>query len=314
MANNSSERWHNKAERGSAFLLSATFWLYRHLGRRIFLMVLSVVIAWYWLFSSNTRNYSKEYLNKIYRFSKKIPNTPLFFDKQPTYWHTYLHLRAFAVAIVDKMSGWIGQTTEQELRLFGHETIRQYYGKGAVIMVSHFGNIELLRAIKSEHFQKVNVLVYQKHAERFNEFLQKLNPKAGVRLISVSDLGVQTAIFLQERLAAGEWVIVASDRVPISSSRTKAVNFLGEQAHFPEGAWHLAHLLHAPVFAVFCYACQDGFELHIEQMSKQFSLPRKNREEQLQTYIQRYADLLASHCVRSPYQWFNFYDFWQIPK
>lgn len=310
MADN--ERWNDKAERGNVFLLDVTFWLYRHLGRRFFLVVLSVVIGWYWLFSPSTRQHSKAYLHKIYHFSNQNDITP-FFHQKPTVWHTYLHLKAFGVAIVDKMSAWVGQTSEQNLTLFNHEKIREYYGKGVVIVVSHFGNIELLRAIKSEHFQQVNVLVYQKHTEKFNQFLQKLNPKAGVRLISVADMGVQTAVLLQERLEAGEWVIVAGDRVPVSSSRCQVVDFLGEKAHFPEGAWHLAHLLHAPVFAVFCYACRDGFELHIEQMSECFSLPRKDREATLRRHIQHYADLLGKHCVKSPYQWFNFYDFWQTP-
>lgn len=60
-----------------------------------------------------------------------------------------------------------------EPRLHGHEHFRAHYHKGAVIVVSHFGNIELPRAVKSAHAQKINVLVYQKHAAEIQSISEK---------------------------------------------------------------------------------------------------------------------------------------------
>ncbi len=114
---------------------------------------------------------------------------------------------------------------------------RSHYQKGAVIVVSHFGNIELLRAIKAEHPQKINVLVYQKHATKFNEFLKKLNKHADVNLVSVDELGIETALILQDKLDRGEWIILAAYRVPVQSDRVQSVSFLGEDALWPQGAW-----------------------------------------------------------------------------
>ncbi len=87
------------------------------------------------------------------------------------------------------------------------------------------GNIELLRAIKAEHPQKINVLVYQKHATKFNAFLKKLNEHADVNLVSVDELGIETALILQDKLDQGEWVIVAADRVPVQSDRVQCSCF-----------------------------------------------------------------------------------------
>lgn len=304
-----SSRWNQQAEKGSFFLLRLTLWLYRCLGRRIFKLILAVIIFWYWLFSVKTRHYSLQYLQRVDAFSRQ-ENQNSFFKQQPTIWHTYQHLYQFGESILDKMHAWSGGIAEHDLTLFNHEVIRQYYGQGAVIIVSHFGNIELLRAIKSEHFQIVNVLVYHQHAEQFNQFLQSINPKAGVRLISVADMGVETALLLQQRLDAGEWIIVAADRIPVQSSRQQAVHFLGQSAEFPEGAWWLAHLLNAPVLSIFCYRVQQKIELHIHHLSENLQLPRKNRAEVLHQFMEKYVKLLQDHCMKAPYQWFNFFDFW----
>ncbi len=58
--------------------------------------------------------------------------------------------------------------------------------------------------------------------------LKKLNDHADVNLISVDELGIETALLLQENLdRQGEWVIVAADRVPVQSERIQPVSFLG---------------------------------------------------------------------------------------
>ena len=65
--------------------------------------------------------------------------------------------------------------------------------------------------------------------------LKKLNEHADVNLVSVDELGIETALILQDKLDQGEWVIVAADRVPVQSDRVQSVCFLGEQALWPQG-------------------------------------------------------------------------------
>lgn len=301
-----SQKWNTEQEKGNFFVLHLTLWLYRHAGRSVFMLILNVVIFWYWLCSRKARTASLDYLRRVHQVAGK--QSP--FKQQPTLWNSYQHLRQFGISILDKIHAWSGGTTEQDLSLFGHEYIRQYYGQGAIIMVSHFGNIELLRAIKSDHHQVVNVLVYTRHAEKFNAFLQEINPKAGVRLISVAELGIETAMLLQQRLDAGEWIVIASDRVPVASSRQQGIKFLGKIANFPEGAWWLAHLLQAPVVAVFCYPYQQQYQLYIYPLSENLQLPRQGRQQVLAQHMTHYVQLLEQHCLHAPYQWFNFFDFW----
>ena len=306
MSQSQTPRWSELKEKGGMLPLTLVLCLYRLGGRWLCRLCLYLIIFWYWLFSQTARQASLNYLQYVHAFARQ--QSP--FAQAPSMSHTYAHLMAFGECILDKIEGWLGHIPAQQLRLHGHEHLRQYYQKGAIIVVSHFGNIELLRAIKSDTPQKINVLVYQKHATQFNQFLKKLNPKADVHLISVDELGIETALLLQDKLDQGEWVIVAADRVPVESQRVQQVEFLGEHAAWPQGAWILASLLKVPVLAIFCYRYQRHFDLHIHPLAEKVEFPRATRMQAMQHLTRRYVALLEQHCVRAPYQWFNFYQFW----
>ncbi|OTG67376.1 acyltransferase [Acinetobacter silvestris] len=304
---NHSSQWSELKEKGGMLPLMLMLGFYRLGGRFLCRLVLYFVIMWYWLFSKMARQASLCYLKKVHTFAGN--QTP--FIDQPSITNTYTHLMQFGECILDKIEGWLGHIDEKKLNLRGHEHFRAHYQKGAIIVVSHFGNIELLRAIKSEQKQKINILVYQKHATQFNQFLKKLNTKADVHLISVDELGLETAFQLHDKLEQGEWIIVAADRVPVQSARVQTVSFLAEDAEWPQGAWILANLLKVPVLAVFCYRIKNSFDVHIHKLADQIELPRATRLHAMQNFTRQYVSLLEQHCIRAPYQWFNFYHFWK---
>lgn len=302
----SQDRWYQVKERGGMLPLLLMLGFYRCGGRWLCRVVLYFIIMWYWLFAVTARKASLQYLQRLHQFA----GTQSPFDTLPNWTNSYTHFMQFGECILDKIEGWLGHIPEQQLQLSGHEHFQQHYQKGTLIVVSHFGNIELLRAVKSEHPQKINVLVYQRHASQFNRFLKKINAKADVNLIAVDELGIETAMLLQDKMEQGEWVIVAADRVPVQSDRVQTIPFLGKAADFPQGAWILANLLKVPVLAVFCYRAGHRFQVHIHHIADRVQLPRKDRLASMQQVTQTYVAVLEQHCLRAPYQWFNFYQFW----
>ncbi len=306
MSKGNSGQWNELKERGDLFTLRLMLGIYRLGGRWLCHFILYFIILWYWLFSSTARQASLDYLTRLHQYAGK--QSP--FASPPNWSNSYRHLMQFGEGILDKIAGWLGQVPEHELQLHGHEHFREYYNRGAIIVVSHFGNIELLRAIKSEHVQKINILVYQKHATKFNQLMKKINHRAGINLVSVDELGMDTALILQEKLDQGEWIVVAADRIPVQSQRMHSLEFLGEEAEWPQGAWMLAHLLKVPVLAVFCYQAQQQFHVHIHLLSTALNFPRRGRDQAMQDVMRQYIDLMQQYCLRAPYQWFNFYNFW----
>lgn len=294
--------WQDTQEKGNTFWLRLTLFLYKTIGTHLLkCMVVPVVIFWYWLFNPRLRRASKQYLERIRPYLQDASHPPLT---------SYQHLNHYGLVFVDKLAGWLGDISEDSLVLQGHEHFRQHYGRGALIVTSHFGNMELLRALKSNNQQVVNVLVYTKHTEHFNRLIKHINPDAMVHLISVDELGIDTAIHLQERLDAGEWVMVAADRTPIQSNRVEILPFLGHDSPWPQGAWLLANLLKCPVITVFCYPLKQQQHVSIHLLAEQLSFPRAQRQQQMRAAMLQYIHLIEYHCSIAPYQWFNFYPFW----
>lgn len=300
------EHWAHVPEKGGHFGLTLLVNSYRRGGSLLFRALLHIAIIWYWLFAHRARAASVDYLRRVHAYA----GTTSPFARRPGPIQSYSHLLAFGRGVIDKIAGWMGEIPPQALVIHGLEHLSAVRNQGALLVGSHFGNLELLRAIKSDQPQPVTALVHTRHAEMFNRFLHEANPKAAMQLMQVTELGADGAMALQAKIEAGEWLVIAGDRTPVQSARVQYTDFLGAQAAFPEGPWILASLLKCPVLLVFCYRIGTRYEVHITPFRERIRLPRGAREAALQDTITDYAQHLQAHCLQAPYQWFNFYDFW----
>lgn len=281
------------------------FWVCRVFGRWPFRVVLYPVLLWYVLTQPRARRASGGYLARA-----GVPHGVM---------GVLRHFGAFAEAILDKMLLWGGLFDFTRVRLHGAapllEMVQQ--GRGALLVCSHLGNLDLCRALSLRTpGLKVTVLVHTRHAQAFNDMLAKLDPRSQLNLMQVTDMSPAMAMQLSERIGRGEFVVIAGDRVPVSSNpRVALAPFLGQEAAFPVGPWVMAAVLGCPAYAMFATRSSDddGHELHFELLRERVSLPRRGREEALAELAGDYAARLERHVRRAPLEWFNFYDFWHLP-
>nr|MDQ2972109.1 acyltransferase [Pseudomonadota bacterium] len=59
------------------------------------------------------------------------------------------------------------------------------------------------------------------------------------------------------------------------------------------------------------YRGGNRYDLVFERLADQVVLPRGDRQAAIDGYIRRYASRLEYYVREAPYNWFNFYDFWQ---
>jgi len=52
----------------------------------------------------------------------------------------------------------------------------------------------------------------------------------------------------------------------------------------------------------------------LEALSPGESVPREQRDAAVQVALARYVARLEHYARRAPYNWFNFYDFWQAGR
>ncbi|WP_440892341.1 glycosyltransferase [Aeromonas dhakensis] len=303
--------WSRTPERGSLLGMQIMLASYRLLGRRGFSLLLYPVIGYFWLTGRAQREASRAYLARLEAFANAqgvaLPTEPR---------SSFRHFLRFGEAALDKLAGWRGDITEQEVELVGAEHYQTAInsGKGVLLLGSHLGDLELCRALGSrKQGLRINALVFTRHAARFNALLKQINPDSHLNLIQVQELGADTAILLKEKLEQGEWVVIVGDRTSVTrEKRVIWADFLGAPAPFPLGPFVLSSVLGCPVYLMFGLKEQGRFRVHFEPFADGQPLPRQGRQQILASRVQAYADRLQHHCLRAPLDWFNFFDFWQL--
>lgn len=305
--------WASLGEHTFVAGITLLFWVYRVLGRLPFRLCLYPVVVYYWATRAEARHASLDYLRHLQSATKALGHAPGWRD-------TLRHFLAFADTILDKLLAMSGAIDQSALRVEGEAGLLALsaQGRGAVIVTGHIGCMELCRVSAERHRGvRLNVLVHTKHAERFNRLLQRLHPDSEVRLIQVTDVNPATAMLLADKVAQGEFVAIAGDRVPVRQSMTVSARFLGEQAQWPVGPYVLAALLKCPLYAMACVRETDeatgreGHVLRVQCLAEQVVLPRRARQEAMAAQAQQFADWLEVLLARSPMAWFNFFPFWR---
>ncbi|MGR9115344.1 MAG: LpxL/LpxP family acyltransferase [Gammaproteobacteria bacterium] len=301
------KNWAQMEERGIIWGMRVLLKIYLCFGRQVLQIFLYPVVSYYWLINRKGRQASIEYLQRVASY---LPEQSI----RTGLYGSYLHFISFANAIIDKLAAWSGAITLQDVMHHGREEIQRHVdrGQGLLILGSHLGNLEVGRVIA--YLGKkvtVNVLVHTKHAEKFNSLLNQYAEAGRMNLLQVTEINSATAMLLQDKIEAGELVVIAADRTPVTGhNRVSRADFLGKLAFFPQGPFILASLLKCPVYTLFCLKRQDKHVIYFDHFSGGLSFPRKQREAAIQRSVQDYAERLQEYCLQEPLQWFNFYDFW----
>lgn len=307
-----SSHWASTREAGVLHGLKLMIWVNRHIGRWAFNIVLVFVMAYFFLRRSEARRASLEYLARVRR---KYPSA---LGRGPAWWLSYRHFFIFGQSLLDKYLAWaetpdgIKMVPEEEKQLFDFvET-----GRGCLLIGSHFGNLEYSRGIAHRHPDvTINVLIYDQHAQNFAALLAQGDPDSRMNLIQVTDVDINLALKLREKVQQGEWVVIAGDRVPVGESeRVCDAEFFSDRARFPIGPYVLASLLQCPVFLIHCFRLHGEYRLGYEFFAEQIGADRKNREQAYKDSAQAFARALETQVIRAPLQWFNFFDFWGKPE
>lgn len=300
--------WAAMAERGTAFGLHFLLAVYRLCGRRACLVAMRPIVFYFFLAGAEQRQASLAFLTRV----RALKGEPV-----PGWRDAFRHHLDFATKALDSLIGWARPEDAGPVEIVGREAVEPYLGgrRGALLIVSHLGNAEIARAALAGLVGRpVHVLMHTVQARRYNAILRSVRPDAGANVIEVTDIGIDTAIALSERIERGEWLVIAGDRIPVMShGRVSEAMFLGQPAPFSQGPYILAALLNCPVLTLFCLREGAGHRAYFEGFSEAVVLPRKARAEALAGHAARYAQRLERYCLQQPLQWYNFFDFWAAP-
>ena len=303
-----SQHWVTIKEAGALNGMRIMVWVHSIFGRSVFGIVLVPVMIYYFIRRRTARQASMDYLRRVkHCYPESLGNRALT-------WLSFRHYLAFGNSLLDKYLAWaqtpksIAMDPEEEKILLEVEAS----GQGCLIIGSHFGNLEYSRGIAIRHPELViNVLMYDQHAEKFNALMKESESDSRMNLIQVTDLDLELALHLREKVQRGEWVVIAGDRVPVGEhKRLCKVTFFGDKASFPVGPYVLASLLRCPVYLLHCFRIKEHYRLVIEFFEDEIRLLGRDKQQIYERFAQRFALALEKQVAQAPLQWFNFYDFW----
>jgi Predicted acyltransferase len=241
--------------------------------------------------------------------------------------NSYLTILSFALSVVEKMEGWLGKTKYKNL--IKHDDDLQDLisllesGKGAYLIGSHLGNIELMRSLSSfcetgvSKKISVTTIMSMKVTSQFNNTLKEINPEVVTNVIDPDSIGPETIFALQNEVENGGLVVITGDRTSAhNGKRFIEREFLGRTAEFPYGVFLIASLLKAPVFFVFGIRTKSAAlfpknNMFVEKAKTDFNCSRAETKKRIEKLCGEYVTTLEKYCIKYPNQWYNFFDFWQ---
>ena len=291
--------WLNVPERGVMWGIRLVYALATAFGRWPARLIIRGVAMWYRLFDRKAVRASRDYLRRLS-------------DREPGWWEVYRHLLRFAFVALDRIFLLKGKTRAFRWTRTGHHHLEELKAQkqGAILLGAHLGSFEAMRLGGADRDIPINIVGHFENARMVNALFRRINPSIAARVIHVGQPPIDLMIAIRGRLENGELVAMLADRVGLRE-RSVVVDFLGKPAHFSAGPFLVAATMKVPIYLTFgIYTDPDRYDLYCIPFADKVVLPRKNRQEALREYVQRYADQIASFCRDHPLNWFNFYDFW----
>jgi predicted LPLAT superfamily acyltransferase len=159
-------------------------------------------------------------------------------------------------------------------------------GHGALLIGAHFGSFEALHAVgASSPGLRVAMAMYPDNARLIHATLQAIAPHFHLDVITIGRPG--STLEVRDWLDTGGLVGMLGDRALLLKRRL--------------------------VFMVGLYRGGNRYDVRFEPLAD-FSAPpddARSRDNLLRDAMQAYVQRLECLCREAPYNWFNFYDFWQ---
>ena len=290
-----SQAWLAQRERGTLTALRLISWITTRIGYGAGRALVHPICLYFVIFSSHARRASRAYLQRV-------------LGRNAGWRDVYRHYHTFASAILDRVLLLSGRIADFELAVDGPDVVSRALatGRGVLLLGSHVGSFELCRfAGATQPGLVINIVMHEANAGKVATWMRESAPERAPRVIAPGQ--PETMLRIRDALARGEIVAMLGDR-PIRHSATLPVDFLGSTARFPTGPLRVALALDVPVVLFFgIYRGPRCYDLSFERLPTGTGDP----QVRLAALVRQYVARLEERTRAAPYNWFNFYDYWE---
>ncbi len=268
--------------------LRRAVWLARTLGRGLSRALIAPICLGFLAFDAASRSASRAYLRRA-------------LGREPGIADIARHFFVFATTVLDRIYLLNDEVHRFDIAIHGEtivtDILRQ--GSGCLLLGAHHGSFEVLRSVgRHQPDLRVSLAMYEETGRKIGAALNAINPHLAPQIIGLGTPGAMLQI--RDCLEKGGFVGMLADRTLRGDSPIR-VPFLGAPANFPTGPARLSALLDTPVVLMFgLFRGGNRYEVHFEVLDAADTAD----------LVARYAQRLEHYCRLTPYNWFNFFDFW----
>ena len=296
-----SASWKQRREAGSLVGIRFIRWVATTIGRRAVAVILFPVSLYFVLVRGPERRASKQFLARV-------------LDRKPFFWEPLRHFHTFARVASDRHYFLSRQSDSIPFQVHGNDVITaaEQSECGFVALTSHLGSIDATRMLSfGRKDVSLRVLLDRDISPNFQKVLDSINPELSALIIDASKPSTVLALEIAESVSKGRAVGLPADRYR-SGEKTIVCDFLGAPAHYPAGPFAMCVALQVPVVMVTALLLEDGYHIYIDALPVGRPATRQDRQPVLHAAVTGFARRLETYARIAPFNWFNFYDFWQV--
>ena len=286
-------KWDGKSK-GTPLGYKIFIFIIHNLGVQSAYLLLYFVSFYYLLFSVKGSKAS-------FLFFKKRLQKSTFKSIVSVYKNNFI----FGQTIIDKVAISSGLKNRFIFKSHGSENITNLLKekKGGILISAHVGNFELAEFFFNEidDFSKINLITTDLEHKAIKKQIERSKLKSTTKFIIVKE-DMSHIFEIHNALNNNELVVFTGDRY-FEGNKTITGEFLGKDALFPSGPFLLGSRLKVPV--IFVYVMKESVKKYYLFAERAVF---KNRDAQ--DLLNQYIKSIESVLKRYPYQWFNFFNFW----
>lgn len=291
--------WLRRKERGSAWSMRLGVHLALRIGRPLARLLLPLGCLYFLGFAPEAQRASRQYLGRA-------------LGRRAGLRDVLRHYHAFGSCILDRVFFVKGRTDLFDVRIIGEDLLLDPLSRnsGCFLLGAHIGSFEALRAMGRAHpGLRINMLMFEENAQKIAAVMGDIAPDIAQEIISLGQ--PDSFIRTLRSLERGNFVGLLADR-SLNNDHQIRLPFLGTPAPFSTGAFRMMALLKKPVFLMIgLYRGGNRYDIHIERFATPDDLPQRAGPAEIEALAARYAGRLDHYCRAAPYNWFNFYKFWE---
>lgn len=294
LTRNKKNNWTGKS-RGGWFGNNLLKLVGKHLGQGPLYFCLHFLPPYFYFFAPKATRSSNHYW-KIARPHIGFGQRQLFVLK---------HYLVFSKVLADKLISNFKRDDYFEITSMGHQkfhNIKHGKNQGMIIVGSHVGgwDIAAQELARVTQLKKIYILQYDAGGEHSPS---ARNKSKFVEHINVND--PSAAIFqINSLLDQGKTIAILADRP--AGKNFELISFFNKLAPFDSTPFKIAAVKQVPI--LYTFAFKTGKRRYAYQAFGPFIIEEK---EQYISQMENYARTLERKINQFPFQWFNFFEFWE---